>query len=53
MDGSSWTTFHKGNKLGAHFKASFASVTTSAIRLNILDANEGPTISEISLLQKP
>ena len=48
-DGSSWTTFHTGNALGAHFKASFAPVTTSAIRLNILDASDGPTISEIQL----
>jgi alpha-L-fucosidase len=46
-DGSAWSTFHKGNALGAHFKASFEPVTTSAIRLNILDAGEGPTISEI------
>jgi alpha-L-fucosidase len=49
-DGSSWTTFHKGNALGAHFKASFEPVTASAIRLNILDASDGPTISEVFLL---
>jgi alpha-L-fucosidase len=49
MDGSAWTTFHKGNALGAHFKASFEPVTTRAIRLNILDAGDGPTISEIQL----
>jgi alpha-L-fucosidase len=48
-DGSAWTTIHSGNGLGAHFKASFEPVTTSAIRLNILDASKGPTISEISL----
>jgi alpha-L-fucosidase len=48
-DGSAWTTFHKGNALGAHFKASFEPVTTRAIRLNILDAGDGPTISEIQL----
>jgi alpha-L-fucosidase len=51
-DGSAWTTFHKGDALGAHFKASFAPVSASAIRLNILDASDGPTISEIQL-QKP
>ncbi len=51
-DGSSWTTFHSGNALGAHFKASFEPVTTTAFRLNILDASEGPTISEI-LIQTP
>ena len=48
-DGSAWTTFHQGNALGAHFKASFEPVTTSAIRLNILDASDGPTISEVQL----
>jgi alpha-L-fucosidase len=52
LDGSAWTTFHSGDGLGAHFKASFEPVTTSAIRLNILDASDGPTISEISL-KKP
>ena len=51
-NGSSWTTFHSGTSLGADFKASFATTTTSAIRLNILDASEGPTISEI-LIQSP
>jgi alpha-L-fucosidase len=47
--GDTWTTFHRGGALGAHFKATFQPVTTSAIRLNILDATEGPTISEVSL----
>jgi alpha-L-fucosidase len=51
--GDAWTTFHTGNGLGAHFKAAFAPVTTTAIRLNILDATEGPTISEILLSQNP
>jgi alpha-L-fucosidase len=48
-DGESWTTFHQGTGLGEHFKASFAPVTTKSIRLNILDATDGPTISEIRL----
>ena len=51
--GDTWTTFHSGNGLGAHFRAAFTPVTTGAIRLNILDASEGPTISEVSLIQKP
>jgi alpha-L-fucosidase len=50
--GDAWTTFHSGTALGAHFKATFAPITTSGIRLKILDASEGPTISEISL-KKP
>ena len=48
-DGSAWTTFHQGDGLGAHFKATFAPVTATAIRINILDASDGPTISEIRL----
>lgn len=50
--GEVWTPFHSGAALGAHFKVSFDPVTTTAIRLNILDASEGPTISEI-LIEKP
>jgi len=52
-DGSSWTTFHRGDALGAHFKTSFKPVTTTSIRLNFLDAHDGPTISEIQLDPKP
>ena len=47
--GGAWVTFHQGTGLGETFKASFAPVTTTAIRLNILDATEGPTLSEIRL----
>jgi alpha-L-fucosidase len=50
--GDTWTTFHRGTTLGAHFNASFAPVTTRAIRLNILDSAGGPTISEIFLIGK-
>ncbi|MCB1132363.1 MAG: alpha-L-fucosidase, partial [Verrucomicrobiae bacterium] len=46
-----WETFHSGGGLGAHFKATFEPVTTSAIRLNILNASEGPTIKEVMLIQ--
>lgn len=49
MEGTTWTTFHRGTALGAHFKTSFDPVTTTAIRLNILDASDGPTISEVQL----
>ena len=49
-DGESWTTFHQGTELGDHFKTSFTPITTMAVRLNILDASEGPTITDIRLL---
>jgi hypothetical protein len=45
--GNDWVTFHTGTHLGEQFQANFAPVTTQAIRLNILDATEGPTLSEI------
>ena len=48
--GDAWETFHSGGGLGAHFKASFKPVTTTAIRLNILDATDGPTISEVLII---
>ncbi len=47
--GDEWTTVHSGTGIGAHFKATLKPVKTRAIRLNILDASEGPTISEIRL----
>jgi alpha-L-fucosidase len=49
QDGTQWVTFHQGSGLGEHFKASFAPVSATTIRLNILDASEGPTLSEIRL----
>ena len=49
-DGDAWTTIHSGGAIGQDFKASFAPVTTNSIHLNILDASEGPTISEIRLV---
>ncbi len=52
-NGSDWSSFHGGTGLGSHFKAAFAPVTTTAIRINILDASEGPTISEIRLIKQP
>ena len=48
-DGDKWVSFHHGTGLGEHFKASFAPVTTTAVRLQILDATEGPSIAEIRL----
>ena len=42
-----WITIFNGTALGANFQRRFDSVTASAVRLNILDASEGPTIWEI------
>ena len=47
--GGTWTTIHTGTALGAHFKATPPPLTTQHLRLRVLDATEGPTISEIRL----
>ena len=51
-DGGEWKTFLSGTKLG-HFSQKFPPVTARHVRLNILQANEGPTISEIRWIEKP
>jgi alpha-L-fucosidase len=51
-EGDGWKTFHKGTTLGADIEARFEPVTARVVRLNILQANEGPTIAEFQLLAK-
>jgi len=48
-DGGEWKTIFSGVKIGEHFQKKFTPVTAREFRLNILDATEGPTISEIEL----
>jgi alpha-L-fucosidase len=50
--GGEWKTIFSGTQLGEHFQKTFAPVQAQEFRLNILDATEGPTISEIELLEK-
>ncbi len=47
--GSDWKTIFAGTQLGENFTRSFEPVSAREVRLNILDANEGPTIWEIRL----
>ncbi|MGO8764775.1 MAG: discoidin domain-containing protein, partial [Limisphaerales bacterium] len=51
-DGGDWKTIFTGEKIGARFEKKFDAVTAQEFRLNILDATEGPTLSEIELLEK-
>ena len=51
-DGTEWKTIFSGQKIGERFEQKIQPVTAREFRLNILDATEGPTISEIELLQK-
>ncbi|MCX5770781.1 MAG: alpha-L-fucosidase [Candidatus Hydrogenedentes bacterium] len=46
-DGKTWTTFYTGETVGDNGRARFKPLTVSNLRLNILDATEGPSIWEI------
>ena len=48
-DGDAWKTIFEGTTLGAKFQKQFPPVTAREFRLNILAANDGPTIAEIEL----
>jgi alpha-L-fucosidase len=50
--GDEWKTIITGTTIGGQFEKSFPAVTAQEFRLNILDATEGPTISEIELCEK-
>jgi alpha-L-fucosidase len=47
--GNDWQTLITGTTLGKDYTQSFAPVTAQEFRLNILEANEGPTVNEIEL----
>lgn len=51
-EGGEWKTIFSGTKIGARFQQKFEPVNAREFRLNILDATEGPTISEIELVEK-
>ena len=48
--GSQWKTFLRGTKIGAAYSKKFEPVTAKIVRLNIMDATDGPTICEFQLL---
>lgn len=48
--GGEWKTFHTGTTLGVNFRTSFEPVTARNVRLNVLEASDGPTIWEFQLL---
>jgi len=49
-DNGQWNTFAHGTKIGSEYVKDFEPVTSEQVRLNILDATEGPTIWEFQLL---
>jgi alpha-L-fucosidase len=48
-EGEEWKTFHKGTAVGTDFETRFTSVTARYVRLNILDARNGPSIFDFCL----
>jgi alpha-L-fucosidase len=48
-DGDAWKTFHKGAGIGENCTLTFPPVTARCVRLNVLDASDGPTINEFLL----
>jgi alpha-L-fucosidase len=51
LDGSEWKTILSGTTIGAAWSKSFAPVTAQRVRLNVLDATDGPTIWEFELFK--
>jgi alpha-L-fucosidase len=49
--GGAWKTFHSGTTLGPGWEKKFDPITAQRVRLQILEANEGPTINEFELYQ--
>jgi alpha-L-fucosidase len=52
-DGTDWKTVFAGGRIGEWFQKKFEQpVTAQEFRLNILDATDGPTISELEFFEK-
>ena len=51
QSGGAWKTFHSGTTLGPGWEKKFDPITAQRVRLQILEANEGPTINEFELYQ--
>ena len=49
--GEEWKTIYAGKTVGAGYTHQFPAVTAQNVRLNILEASEGPTIRELRLIQ--
>jgi len=49
-DGIAWKTFLSGTRIGEEYSKAFEPVTAQIVRLNILEATDGPTIWEFQLM---
>ena len=50
LDGEVWRTFYRGETIGPDWSTTVRPLTARRVRLNILEATEGPTLSEFQLL---
>lgn len=50
--GEEWKAFHKGGELGVNARVVFEPVTARHVRLQILQASDGPTLWEFQLMEK-
>ncbi len=48
-DGTAWRTFHQGTAIGPDWSVTVQPATAQRVRLNILEATDGPTIREFML----
>lgn len=48
-NGAGWKSTHRGTEIGPQRLIEFAPVTARRVRLHVLDAKDGPTISEFRL----
>jgi alpha-L-fucosidase len=48
-EGDTWKTFLQGTRIGEQYSQDFPPVTAQRVRLNILEATDGPTIWEFQL----
>jgi len=52
LEAGAWKTLIEGTTIGSDYSQQFKPVTAQRVRLNILDASEGPTIWEFHLYAK-
>jgi alpha-L-fucosidase len=51
LDGSEWRTFRAGTVIGESWTCRFVPVTAQRVRLNIIEATDGPTLWEFQLFE--
>lgn len=51
LAGDDWKAFYQGSTIGPDLTITFPPITARRFRLNILEADEGPTLSEFELIE--